>query len=264
VQAAVWDYYHKHGRDLPWRHPEANGNFDPYKILISEIMLQQTQVGRVISKYQQFISRFPTVQALATASLGEVLQVWSGLGYNRRAQYLHRAAQQIDNQLFPQTMAELVALPGIGFNTAAAILVYAYNQPQPFIETNIRTVYIHHFFKDQTGVSDKQLQPFIEQTMDRERPREWFWALMDYGSHLKATIGNVSQSSRHYAKQSRFEGSRRQIRGEILKQLGNSPRRLEELQQVIPDERLLAVLADLTKEGLVVLDHSQYRLPGKS
>lgn len=247
---------------MPWRQPDVNGQFDPYKIMVSEIMLQQTQVGRVTPKYLAFIAAFPTVQALAKASLGDVLKAWSGLGYNRRAQYLHRAVQQIGHEPFPQTMETLMQLPGVGINTAAAIMNYAYNQPTTFIETNIRTVYIHHYFHDQLEpVSDKQLMPFIQETIDREHPREWFWALMDYGAYLKTAVGNVSRNSKHYAKQSTFQGSRRQIRGQIIKLLNQTPQSYIQLNQQIADDRLRAILEDLTREGLIVLTKNLYATP---
>lgn len=262
MQEVVWDYFNKHGRDMPWRQPDADGTFDPYKIMVSEIMLQQTQVSRVTPKYQAFIERFPTVVSLAQVSLAEVLKMWSGLGYNRRAQYLHKAAQAIGDKPFPQTLQNLVALPGIGVNTAAAILNYAYNQPTPFIETNIRTVYIYHYFSNHIGpVSDKQLLPHIEETMDREHPREWFWALMDYGAYLKSTVGNLSRDSQHYAKQSTFHGSRRQIRGQVIRLLNRAPLDSAGLAQQIPDERLEAVLADLMNEGLIIRHKNLYNTP---
>lgn len=263
-QETVWDYYRHNGRDMPWRQPEADGSFDPYKIMVSEIMLQQTQVARVIPKFEAFIAAFPTVQALAQAQLGEVIGQWSGLGYNRRAKFLHQAAQYITNKeksKFPQTLNTLSKLPGVGEHTAGAIMVYAYNQPVPFLETNIRTVYIHHFFADHTElVSDKQLLPMVADTIDKEHPREWFWALMDYGSHLKATVGNVSRQSKHYTKQSKFKGSKRQIRGQVLKLLINKPHGATALAKHIPDERLTEILRDLTHEGLIVKENNKYRL----
>jgi A/G-specific adenine glycosylase len=252
-QETVWEYYRHHGRHMPWRQPEADGSFDPYKIMVSEIMLQQTQVARVIPKYQAFIAAFPDVQSLARAPLSRVVQLWSGLGYNRRAKYLHLAAQQIAQESkFPQTLNTLSKLPGVGKHTAGAILVYAYNQPEPFLETNIRTVYIHHFFADHPDlVTDKQLLPLVAETIDRENPREWFWALMDYGAHLKATVGNVSRQSQHYTKQSKFAGSKRQIRGQVLRQLVDGPQTSAQLAIIITDDRLPAVLKDLMQEGLL-------------
>lgn len=263
-QDTVYDYFQHHGRDMPWRKPDPNGNFDPYKIMVSEIMLQQTQVSRVIPKFEAFLAAFPNVQALAEAPLSTVLGQWSGLGYNRRAKFLHQAAQQIVQEhqgQFPQTLNMLSKLPGVGQNTAAAILAYAYNQPEPFLETNIRTVYIHHFFLDHPElVTDKQLLPLVTETIDHEQPREWFWALMDYGSHLKATVGNLTRQSKHYTKQSTFKGSKRQIRGQIIKLLTHKPQTQEALQQAITDERLEEVLQDLTKEQLVTKKGRSYFL----
>lgn len=252
-KAVLWQYYRHHGRhDLPWR--QASALQDPYKIMLSELMLQQTQVSRVIPKYELFLSSFPTVQMLATADQAAVLRTWSGLGYNRRARFLHQAAQSIihDHQgQVPATYNELVELPGIGPNTAGAILAYAFNQPVVFIETNVRTVFLHHFFKDQTHVSDAELRPYIAANIDRAQPREWYWALMDYGNWLKQTAGNANVRSKHYSKQSRFEGSRRQLRGAVLRNLMDRPRSLEALQKLIPDQRLLSILDDLVGEGMI-------------
>lgn len=249
----LWAYYAEHGRtELPWRAAEVDGSFDPYKIMVSELMLQQTQVQRVIPKYFAFLEQFPTVQSLARAELGNVLRAWQGLGYNRRAKFLWQAAKAIAEQgSFPRTQDELVKLPGIGPNTAGAILAYAYNQPVVFIETNVRTVYIHHFFEDRTDIHDKEIVGLVTQTLDREQPREFYWALMDYGSHLKATIGNPNKASKHYAKQSAFHGSRRQVRGMVLRQLGTRTHTLAELQAMIADERVKSVLDDLVAEGMV-------------
>lgn len=258
----LWDYYAHSGRgNLPWRQPELDGGFDPYKIMVSELMLQQTQVARVIPKYLAFLERFPTAQALAGADLGDVLRAWQGLGYNRRAKFLWQTAQIVDSvNYFPQTVVELVGLPGIGNNTAGAILAYAHNLPVVFVETNVRTVYIHHFFHDRTNVHDKEIVQLVQQTLDHENPREFYWALMDYGSHLKATVGNANTASKHYAKQSTFHGSRRQVRGQIIRELGRRNLALAELQAAVPDERLQSVLDDLLSEGLVRLNDGAYCL----
>jgi len=258
----LWDYYALSGRkELPWRIPEPDGHFDPYKVMVSELMLQQTQVARVIPKYHEFLGKFPTIHSLARAELGDVLRVWQGLGYNRRAKYLWQTTQIVDNlKHFPATAEELVKLPGIGVNTAGAIAAYAYNSPITFIETNIRTVYIHHFFVDQMEVSDKEILLLLAQTLDQEHPREFYWALMDYGTYLKNTVGNLNKASKHYAKQSRFAGSRRQVRGQIIRALGGSTQTLGELQEIIPDERLSAVLGELINEGMVQQKGSQYHL----
>lgn len=259
-QELVWENYRTMDRWLPWRAPEADGQFAAYKILVSEVMLQQTQAGRVIPKYQQFIERFPDQHSLAQAPLADVLVAWSGLGYNRRARYLHEAAKRLGATPQPWSYDDLVACKGIGPNTAAAICVYAYNVPLVFIETNIRTVFIHHFFSGSAAVHDKELLPYISETLDREYPREWYWALMDYGVQLKSTVGNAARSSKHYAKQSKFEGSRRQVRGRVLRELASGVRTSAELAEVIPDERLAAVLQELRRDGLISVQGDQLSL----
>jgi A/G-specific adenine glycosylase len=263
----VWGYYAQQGRhDLPWRMPEPDGSFDPYKILVSELMLQQTQVARVIPKYYEFLAKFPDAAELAQASLGEVLITWSGLGYNRRAKYLWQAAQLIQTDfagMFPHTMSELVRLPGVGRNTAGAIVAYAYNQPAIFIETNIRTVIIHHFFKDQTNISDAQIDSILEQIFALEITadyRQFYWAIMDYGTHLKQTVGNVSRASSSYSRQSPFHGSKRQLRGQVLKLLATKPLTQTDLLAALPDARTPAVLADLTSERMIAKTRGFYQL----
>jgi len=250
----VWAYFEAHRRDMPWRRPEANGSFDPYKILVSELMLQQTQVPRVIPKFQQFVAVFPDIRALASAPLADVLRLWSGLGYNRRAKFLWQAARAVEHDfdgLLPQTLKELKQLPGVGANTGGAILAYAFNQPVVFIETNIRTVYIHHFFIGKDDVPDTALLGLIGQTLPPDNPREWYWALMDYGAHLKSSVGNLNRHSRQYARQSPLEGSVRQIRGRVLKLLGEGPHSRTRLAAIIRDDRLSTVLEDLRREGLI-------------
>jgi A/G-specific adenine glycosylase len=193
----VFDYYYAHGRSaLPWRQPLVDGNFDPYKILVSELMLQQTQVNRVIPKYIAFLQKFPTLDMLSMSSQGDVLRAWSGLGYNRRAKFLQQAAsiiQQKYNGVFPQTIAELATLPGVGVNTAGAIMAYAFDQPVTFIETNIRTVFIHSFFVNQEAISDRAIAEVVQASLPTENFREWYWALMDYGAYLKAQGLNLTR-----------------------------------------------------------------------
>ncbi|HJP96697.1 MAG TPA: hypothetical protein VJ843_05010 [Candidatus Saccharimonadales bacterium] len=268
LASTIWDYYDVHGRhDLPWRKPVANGSFDPYKIMVSEIMLQQTQVARVIPKYEQFLQAFPTVSALADAPLAAVLQVWNGLGYNRRAKFLWQAAQYVQTHhggVFPHAVADLVELPGVGKNTAGAIATYAFNSPETFIETNIRTVFIHHFFADHADVSDAALLPYISQALNElspaRTPREWYWALMDYGTFLKQTVGNVSRKSKSYAKQSAFTGSKRQVRGQVLRVLATAPQTSGDLAQLVVDDRLATVLADLIRENMIFKAKGRYHL----
>lgn len=214
-QKLIWDFYKENKRDFPWRNTT-----NPYFVFISEICLQQTQTARVVEKYQEIIETFPTVESLANAPFPNVLAVWSGLGYNRRAKYLHEAVKLIVekyNGKFPNNVELLDELPGVGANTAAAIVVYAFNRPAVFIETNIRRIFIHHFFADKENISDSEILPLVEKTLNRENPREWFWALMDYGSHLPKIVANPNRKSKHYGKQSKFEGSVREVRGSIVK-----------------------------------------------
>lgn len=260
----VWAHYDRSARhELPWRQPEADGTFDPYKIWVSELMLQQTQVTRVIPKYLAFLQSFPTLKALAKVQLSEVLIAWQGLGYNRRAKFLWQAANDVLQQssgVVPSTLEELTALPGIGPNTAGAILAYAYNQPVIFVETNIRTVYFHHFFQSKAAVADKEIEDLLRQTIDQQNPREFYWALMDYGTYLKRQgHGKISQS-KHYKKQSMFEGSVRQIRGRVLRLLAERSHTRSELMALLGDSRAPAVVKQLLHEKLIVLDEHGYRL----
>lgn len=250
----LWGYYDQNARGLPWRTPELSGGFDGYKILVSEMMLQQTQVGRVIPKYRAFVQRFPTLDNLANSPLSDVLSLWSGLGYNRRAKYLHEAAKALQSKQQPWSLEQLIALKGIGHNTAAAICVYSYNSPHVFIETNIRTVYLYYFFKDDIEVSDDDIKNVLIQTLDKENPREFYWALMDYGTHLKKQgVNNISQS-KHYKKQSQFQGSRRQVRGNVLKLLTkNGPMQVASLREHIEDIRFDAIMSELEKEKFIVI-----------
>lgn len=263
-QNTVLEHYQKNGRhNLPWRKPEVDGSFDPYKILVSELMLQQTQVPRVIPKFEAFIAMYPSFEALSVAPLSDVLKQWSGLGYNRRAKFLSQTAQLVTGQYdgkLPSSHTELVALPGIGHNTAGAIRAYAFNEPVVFVETNIRTVFIHHFFPDEEKVHDNALIPLIEAASPDGQTRTWYWALMDYGTHLKQTVGNASKASSSYIKQSAFQGSRRQIRGKILKLLAEGPYSKVQLAEAVVDERLDSVLADLEQEGFIERDGSHYQL----
>lgn len=247
---------------MPWRD-----NPEPYWVLVSELMLQQTQVNRVLPKFQAFTQHFPTIEVLAAAPLSEVLRAWSGLGYNRRAKYLHQTAQVIVDQYngrLPSNGEQLITLPGIGKNTAGALLAYAYNQPVIFIETNIRTVYFHHFLNDKTNIDDRDLLKLIEQTFDHEHPREWYWAVMDYGTFLKQTLGNNIDRSRHYTKQSKFEGSQRQLRGKILRLLLERPYNSHELMRVLADTRSKLVLNELQKECFVVETRGVLKLTDQS
>lgn len=246
----IWDQSSRLYRDMPWRRDTR-----PYYILVSELMLQQTQVARVMPKFDAFITRFPDERALADANLSDVLRAWQGLGYNRRAKYLHDAAKKIVSEwagVWPETQQELQQLPGVGLNTAGAIAAYAFNYPSVFVETNIRTVYFLHFFADTEHVDDTQVRRALQQTLDLEYPREFYWALMDYGADLKAQGMRNSRQSKHYKKQSPLEGSVRQVRGEIIRKLTHRDMSDDELRRAVEaDARYPQALDGLVRDGLV-------------
>jgi A/G-specific adenine glycosylase len=229
-------------------------------------MLQQTQVERVIQKYRRFLKTFPSLVSLARASLGDVLRVWQGLGYNRRAKSLHECARTIvsefDGQV-PRARKELESLPGVGPYTAGAVITFAWNQPAVLIETNIRSVYIHHFFHNQSDIDDAELFRLIERTIDTGNPREWYYALMDYGAYIKKEYGNPNSRSKHYARQSIFKGSDREIRGAILRFVSERPRSRRALVASLQfeDVRIDAQLEALQREGMLEYRKSRYALP---
>lgn len=238
-------------RPMPWR-----SDTRPYYILVSEIMLQQTQVSRVEPKFMAFITRFPDIATLASAPLAEVITAWSGLGYNRRARFLWQAAQMIVDEYegkMPSRYDELCRLPGVGPNTAGAIMAYAYNQPVSFIETNIRTVYIHHFFADAPKVHDRDILKKLQETLDYEAPRTFYWALMDYGSYLKSQGVRYQARQASYRKQAPLEGSLRQMRGWIVAYLTTTQTvLLADLQaRYNHDPRIEPALAALQRDGMI-------------
>jgi A/G-specific adenine glycosylase len=256
-QNKVWDFYHDHGRhDLPWR-----AEVSPSGVLVSEIMLQQTQVSRVSTKYAEWLQVFPSFEVLADSTVAEVVTVWQGLGYNRRALRMRQAAQLIIRDfggVLPNNLAQLVRLPGVGTNTAGSVAAFAYNMAVVFIETNIRRVFLHEFFADADNVADKEILPLVEQELCLENPREWYWALMDYGADLTKLVENPNRRSRHYAVQTKFEGSTRQIRGKVLRQLIDGSKTFENIG--ITDERLGNVLKTLVEEGFVTETNGTYGL----
>lgn len=268
----VLKYYKAHGRhDLPWRKTR-----DPYKILVSEIMLQQTQVDRVIPKYLAFLQAFPDVRALAHASFSDVLMLWSGLGYNRRALFLQRAAVRIDTDFsgkFPSDAETLETLPGVGPYTARAVATFSRGASYIFIETNIRRVFIHEFFQHKQKVDDKELLPLLTAVhpKDPDARREWYSALMDYGTYLKATVPNPNKRSVQYVKQSAFSGSIREVRGALLRTFKTEQLKMGKGKGArIARARLLApytgadaaraekALSGLVADGLLVIDVKGY------
>ena len=247
----VWDHYRDNRRNFPWRKAR-----DPYAIMVSEIMLQQTQADRVVPKYISFLHRFPTSRSLAGAKLSDVLSEWQGLGYNRRALYLKKTCEMIESEFDGNTQKALKSetrLPGIGGYTRGAIRTFAFDEPHISIETNIRSAYIHHFFPRRKKVHDSEIVSYMRQSLDSENPREWYWALMDYGAYLKRTVGNPSRKSAHHAKQTEFEGSNRQLRSYILKELLRSPQTAGALHEKL-GKPLIDIdrnLQTMTRENLV-------------
>lgn len=264
-QAYIYRFFDSAGRaHLPWRK-----KVSPYQIMVSEIMLQQTQVDRVIPKFEAFVARFPTSESLAKAPVADVIRLWQGLGYNRRVLNLQKAAQKIvaeyQNQV-PRELEELLKLPGIGPYTATAIQAFAFNLPSIVIETNIRTVFIFHFFHGADKVLDNELLPLIELTLDRSNPQRWYSALMDYGTYLKQQMPNPSRQSQTYTKQSPFKGSNRQIRGQILRlvsESGSSGVSEDELATALGEYSTKSqnVVKQMIKEGFVVYEAGQLSLP---
>lgn len=268
-QGEIWGYYEKNKRVLPWRPSllklRRDKSIDPYRVVVSEIMLQQTQVVRVLPKYEEFLARFPDFQSLAGSSTQDLLTVWKGLGYNRRGLYLQKLAQIVISQfsgILPQDPDILVQLPGIGKATASSIAAFAYNTPTIFIETNIRTVFLYFFFKDRNDVDDKDIFPLIGSTLDLENPREWYYALMDYGSMLKSSgFRALNQKSQQYTKQSKFQGSKRQIRGKVLEfLLKEKSAGFKDIEKYIGDLRLKGVLEELIQEGFLSMRKEKYSL----
>jgi len=251
-------HYRKHGRSLPWRM-----HVTPYKVFVSEVMLQQTQVDRVIPKYKEFIRTWPSFTALASASQAQVVALWNGLGYNRRAQFLHKSAKIIVRDFkgkLPKDSKSLRVLPGIGTYTAGAIQAFAYNIPTIFIETNIRSAYLHFFFEDKADIDDQELVPLIEQTLDRKNPREWYFALMDYGAWVKKEYGNPNIRSKQYVRQSAFKGSPREARGALLKLLISGKHNESLLLKKVQSPHTKKALRDLLKEGMVKKRGNYYLL----
>ena len=283
-------------RDLPWRRTR-----DPYLIWLSEVMLQQTQVSRVEERMPAWLERFPSLETLAAAEASDVLAAWQGMGYNRRALALLKTAQTVVETYdgaFPHETRELVALSGIGPATAQGIRAFAFDLPGVYLETNVRTVFLHHFFPDVPAVPDRELTPLIEATCpgapgfaptdmaspfaapedERDTPRSWYYALLDYGAHLKKVLPNPSRRSAGYTRQSRFEGSRRQKRAELVRIMLDAREgqpegmTIEELssaldaferaagRQDVPAAEVSAILEALEREGFCSHADDRWRI----
>lgn len=259
----------EHHRELPWRYID-----DPYAVLVSEVMLQQTQVKRVLDYWPRFMRTFPSIDALASSEVSLVLELWQGLGYNRRALALKKSAEICSRDYkgnLPVSYGELVALPGIGPATAAGVLSFALQKPSMYLETNVRTVFLHELFPGECEVPDKLIEPLVRLSCPSVDPRSWYYALLDYGAYLKATNPNPSRRSKHHSKQSKFEGSRRQKRAEILRMVLASegmaePQIIRELadferehKREAPDESLVeGILSDLLSEGFLRFENGLY------
>ncbi len=257
-------------RDLPWRNLT-----DAYAVLVSEVMLQQTQVKRVLVHWERFLDAFPTLDDLARARVGEVVALWQGLGYNRRALALKRCAEECvraHGGKLPETADELIALPGIGQATAAGVVAFAYDRPSVYLETNVRTVLLHRVFPEAESVDDKLLAPLAAATcIDRESPRAWYYALLDFGAYLKTQVGNPSRRSAQYTRQSAFEGSRRQKRAELVRIVLANPgitlvqatARLSALEvasgrKPVDVELASSIAADLAQEGFFRIEGDRF------
>ena len=254
-------FYRANRRDFPWRE-----NITPYRIVVSEIMLQQTGVERVLGKFELFVTRFPDFCSLSGAPLADVMNAWQGLGYNKRALSLKKLAGIVMEEYsggLPDNPRLLKGLPGIGEATAGAIMAFAFNLPSVFIETNIRRVFIHHFFPDREKVADSDIVPIVAAAIDRSCPREWYYALMDYGTYLGTVSVNPNRKSARYSRQSPFQDSDRQVRGKVIKYLiGSGKASAEDLSGMtgcLP-ERLTPILESLIKDGLIMWDNGLYRI----
>jgi A/G-specific adenine glycosylase len=262
-QAFVYAKAKESHRDLPWRKTK-----DPYAILISEVMLQQTQARRVVPKFEAWMEVFPNLFSLARADLSHILALWSGLGYNRRALALHKAAVELVVQFngqVPAVEAQLRSLPGIGMYTSRAILAFAYDIPTVFLETNVRTVLIKHMFSEAQSVSDSDLFPVAERVLDRTAPARWYNALMDYGAELKRLNENHGNKAKAYGRQSPFSTSFRRIRGEMLKKvISEGSCDIDSFHAAIPFslEDVENCARILAKEGFLVYEGRTFRLVG--
>ena len=263
-QKLILDSRKKNQRDMPWRETD-----NPYKILVSEVMLQQTQVARVLPKYKEFLKEFPTLQSLAKTPDGKLLKVWRGLGYWKRALSLKKAAKEIiksHEEKFPENPKDLQKLPGIGPYTAGAIACFAFQNKDAFLDTNIRRVYLHFFFPKKKDVSDKEILHIAEKAVWKKNPRQWHYALFDYGATVLKDK-KINKQSKHYSKQSRFEGSLRSFRTKVMRFLLDQPNQTATASKI---QRLLKkakspyvpekILASLEKDGLIKKKRNFYSL----
>ena len=258
-QKTILDWYKDNKRNLPWRNTR-----NPYRIMVSEIMLQQTQVSRVLPKYKEFLQAFPDIKSLAQCKDADLLALWSGLGYWRRARFLKEACKAIiakHNGKFPRDIKTLLNLPGIGPYTAGAISCFAFGNTDAFIDTNIRRVYLHFFFKDKDNISDKEILELAKKAVIKQDPANWHWALFDYGA-LVLKDKKINKKSRHYTKQSTFKGSFRSYRAKLMRTLLAQPEKsmpknagLDYLEELLrndeQDYSAIEILESLVQDNLV-------------
>jgi len=229
-------------------------------------MLQQTQTSRVVEKFLEFTDKYPNFNELANAQTSDILKIWQGLGYNRRALALKSIAETVVNNYdgkLPEDINILKSFPQIGHNTASSIITFAFNVPTVFVETNIRRVYIHFFFQNKKLVSDKEILELVEKTLDFSNPREWYYALMDYGVMLKKRHPELNRKSVHYRKQTKFKGSNREIRGKVLKVIlkEKSIKEAEIFKEVSRDIKTIKeVLNALEDEGFIKKEGKNYQI----
>jgi len=250
-QKKILGWYDIHHRDLPWRRTR-----DPYRILISEVMSQQTQLSRVVPKYESWLDKFPTIENLANAKISEVLFYWSGLGYNRRALNLKKTAEIISTTYhgtFPQTEKALLALPGIGKYTARAILCFAFNKQIAVVDTNVRKVLLIQF-----DASENNIVQAAQMLLPIGKAYEWNQALMDYAAAV------LKKEKIPFPKQSKFIGSHRYYRGQVLKHLVQKRKiKVEELGFVVKKDYshkekawLQSLLNELAGEGFITVKNN--------
>lgn len=258
----ILSFYEKHGRVFAWRQTS-----DPYRIHLSEVMLQQTQTSRVQPKYELFLSLWPTFKELSEATLEELLFNWKGLGYNRRALNLRKSARLTEQWgwTIPNDPKAIASLPGVGKATSAALLAFCYQERSIYLETNIRRVLLTCFFHECEGVKDKELEALLGELASLQSDiKSWYYALMDYGVLLKHLLPNANTRSAHYTKQGTFEQSNRQIRGALIHLLsdtgGKDERALHSILNAFEPERITYCLKQLQREGFVQERQGVYRI----
>ena len=250
----VLTHYEKYGRhDLMWRK-----KISPYRILVSEIMLQQTQVTRVQPKFEIWMKKYPTLSKLCAASFTDILKLWQGLGYQRRAKALYDIART--TKALPKTYEELVSIQGIGPYTASALMAFAYDSfPEHLLETNIRTALIEEFHVGETNIHDGLLYDDLarltkHKVVQKVGARTWYYALMDYGAYLKASKISHNAKSAHHTVQSPYKGSVRELRAKVLFAITHK-------EKLPTDERREEVLEKLISEGYIVKKGKGYIIP---